>query len=76
MSKSDHKFIDTQEDTGWYELRDWLTGNGFKGGEDNRDLLRKIIDGLRTGSGDNISWDELNEYLKKNPSDFSVLEKK
>jgi hypothetical protein len=75
MSKSDSKFIDTQEDTGWYELRDWLIRNDFKGGSDNRDGLRGIIDGMRMRRGDNISWDELDEHLAESPRSFAGLEK-
>lgn len=76
MSKSDHKFVDTQEDSGWYELRDWLTKNGFKGGSDNRDKLREVIDQhIRSKKGDNVSWEELNEYLAKNLGAFDNLEK-
>ena len=75
MSKSDSKFIDTQKDTGWYELRDWLIRNDFEGGSDNRDGLRGIIDGMRTKRGDNISWNELDEHLAKSPRSFAGLEK-
>lgn len=76
MAKSDHKYIDTQEATGWYELRDWLTRNGFKGDRDNRDGLRGVIDGLRTKSGDNISWEELDDHLAKSPRSFAGLDTK
>ncbi|SFC92644.1 hypothetical protein SAMN05421848_3329 [Kushneria avicenniae] len=75
MSKSDQKFIDTNESTGWYELRDWLNRNGFEGGKDNRAGLRGIIDAMRTKKGDNISWEELDYHLAKSPESFRNLTK-
>jgi hypothetical protein len=75
MSKSDHKFIDTKEATGWYELRDWLTRNGFKGDSDNRDGLRGIIDAIRITKGDNVSWEELDGQLAKSPGSFAGIDK-
>ena len=70
MSKDDSKFIDTSETTGWYELRDWLVRNGFKGGKENREGLRGILDAMRLTKGDNITWEQLDQEYEAKPNAF------
>lgn len=75
MSKDDGKFIDTSEATGWYELRDWLLRNGFKGDRENRAALRGVLDAMRPTKGANLLWKQLDKELETKPESFQGLEK-
>ncbi|EOM3008097.1 hypothetical protein ACQ9QK_004973 [Escherichia coli] len=73
MTKSDHKYVNTNES---YELEGWLKRKGFSAGNNNIKELKKIIDEkVREEKGDNITWDELDIALEKNPEWFSSLTK-
>ncbi|EEZ5762540.1 hypothetical protein JW634_001891 [Escherichia coli] len=74
MSKSDHKFVNTggkQE----HELKDWLYRSGLSKKQDNIDALKVIInEKIKAGmTTKNITWDELDDALKKHPDWFSSL---
>ncbi|EAA2983525.1 hypothetical protein LGA02_000032 [Salmonella enterica] len=74
MSKSDHKFVNTSREQE-HELKDWLYRNGFSKKQDNIDALKVIInEKVKAGmTTKNITWDELDDALKKHPDWFSSL---
>lgn len=74
MSKSDHKFVNTGREQE-HELKDWLYRSGFSKKQDNIDALKVIInEKVKAGmTTKNITWDELDNALKKHPDWFSSL---
>ncbi|WP_218067224.1 hypothetical protein [Escherichia coli] len=74
MSKSDHKFVNIGREQE-HELKDWLYRNSFSKKQDNIDSLKVIInEKVKAGmTTKNISWDELDDALKKYPDWFSSL---
>ena len=74
---SDHEEVNFSE---FYEIRDWLKRNNYRGTESNwkhmQDELAPLIkEHFNKESSDHLTWDELDEYHKNFPSHFVDLEK-